>query len=359
MAPIPPELEAAFREHFGHAPTLYARAPGRVNLIGEHTDYNEGFVLPAALGCQVEILAAPSPQPQVRLYSLNYGQEDQFALDEIEKSAAAPWSNYPRGVVKEFRLAGHGLDGFAAAISGNVPLGSGLSSSAALEVATAVTIRGLFGIELAGPELALLCQRAENRFVGVNCGIMDQFISALGREDHALFIDCRDLSYRAVPLPLSGFTLVICNSQAPRELASSAYNRRRAQCEEGVALLAQHLPGIKSLRDVSLGQFGGLEGKLPEPVRRRCRHVISENARTQEAVRVLEEGRLAAFGELMVLSHQSLKNDYEVSSDYLDTLVEAALEGEECLGSRLTGAGFGGCTVSLVRSDGLDRFMAR
>jgi len=352
-------LANLFQTQFGYTPTLYSRAPGRVNLIGEHTDYNQGFVFPAALEFKVEILAAARPDNQVCLYSQNFAQPDRFTLERIEKSTTAPWSNYVRGVIGEFITAGHYPGGFDAVISGNVPLGSGLSSSAALEVCTAVMLCALFGIEIPGPELALLCQRAENRFVGVNCGIMDQFISILGREEHALLIDCRDLTHRAIPLPMAGHSLIICDSHAPRELAGSAYNRRREECEAAVALLAQSLPGIKSLRDVSLEQFGDLEAHLPEPIRRRCRHVISENARTLEGVKVLEDRRLAAFGKLMELSHKSLRDDYEVSSEYLDILVEAALEGPECLGSRLTGAGFGGCTVSLVRNEGREAFTSR
>jgi len=351
------ELAGIYREKFGSSPSFRARAPGRVNLIGEHTDYNEGFVFPAALECEVRVVAGPVADGKVRLFSVDFNEEDRFEASAFSRSAEKTWTNYIRGVLHQ--MLSPGARPFNAVFSGNVPLGSGLSSSAALEVATAFAINRMFGLLIPPVELALLCQRAENQFVGVQCGIMDQFISALGRENHALLIDCRDLSYRPVPLNLEGYSLVIADSRAPRELAASAYNERRAECEEGVRLLARRVPGIRALRDVSWEAFLEAEGDLPEPIRRRCRHVVSENIRTLEAARALSEGNLARFGELMTASHVSLRDDYKVSSEYLDILVEAALDGEECLGSRLTGAGFGGCTVSLVRSVGVPGFKER
>lgn len=353
------ELAGIYREKFGSSPLFKARAPGRVNLIGEHTDYNEGFVFPAALECEVRVVAGPAIDGKASLFSINFNEEDRFEISGFSRSAVKPWTNYIRGVLHQMLSLGAQLGPFNAVFFGNVPLGSGLSSSAAIEVATAFALNRMFDLLIPPVELALLCQRAENQFVGVQCGIMDQFISALGRENHALLIDCRDLSYRPVPLNLEGFSLVIADSRAPRELAASAYNERRAECEEGVRLLARRFPGIRALRDVTQEAFQEAEGDLPEPVRRRCRHVVSENIRTLEATRVLSEGNLARFGDLMTASHVSLRDDYKVSSEHLDLLVETALDGEECLGSRLTGAGFGGCTVSLVRSEGVPGFKER
>jgi galactokinase len=353
------KFEEIFHNRFGTKPVVAVRAPGRVNLIGEHTDYNQGFVFPVALECEVKIWASPRPDSQVYLYSLNFEQDDRFELLNLKKTNLAPWSNYVRGVIKELQYAGYSIRGFNALIYGDVPVGSGLSSSAALEVATAVMLVELFKLQISKPELALLCQQAENNFVGVNCGIMDQFISLLGEKDKALLIDCRDLTYKAVPLPMEGFSLVICDSRAPRELAASAYNQRRQECQEGVLKLKRFYPSIKSLRDVSLEQFKAVELKISEIVRKRCRHVITENDRTLRAVEVLKAGNMEDFGKLMVESHHSLRDDYEVSSAYLDILVEAALDGKECLGARLTGAGFGGCTINLVRTKGLPLFKER
>ncbi len=353
------DLEKLSISEFKELPAVIARAPGRVNLIGEHTDYNEGFVLPAAIEYEIQILAAPVKGNKIELCSINFQERDSFDLQKIEKSMVNTWSNYIRGVIKEFHHAGFMPEGFKALISGNIPVGSGLSSSAALEVATALMLSELFNFNISKKDVALLCQRAENNFVGVKCGIMDQYISVLGEKDHALLIDCRDLSYKKIPLDLEGYSLVICNSMASRELAGSAYNRRRKECDEGVNLLKKFYPEINSLRDVYIEHFKKVEEKIPMPVRKRCRHVISENHRTLEAADVLSKGDLKRFGELMKESHSSLRDDYEVSSKYLDCLVEEALRRRECAGARLTGAGFGGCTVNLVQTEGLTEFASR
>jgi galactokinase len=353
------ELAEIHHGRFGSRPNVASRAPGRVNLIGEHTDYNGGFVFPAALECEVRITAGPSDDGKVHLYSVDFDEDDLFEIGGLAVNERKTWTNYVRGVIRQILLMGRPIKPFKAVISGDVPVGSGLSSSAAIEVSSAFALDRMFSLSIPPIELALLCQRAEHDFVGVKCGIMDQFISALGKEDHALLIDCRDLSYRAVPLNLEGFSLVIADSRAPRELAGSAYNERRTECDEGVRLLSGKFPGIASLRDVSEDDFREAEDSLPEKIRRRCRHVISENARTLNAARALEEENLASFGKLMTESHLSLRNDYEVSSEHLDILVNAALEGNECLGSRLTGAGFGGCTVSLVSTDKIPVFRER
>jgi galactokinase len=263
------------------------------------------------------------------------------------------------------RERGFELPGMNAVISGDIPVGSGLSSSAAVEVAAAYAWQVLSGFSLSRVEMALLCQQAENEFVGIKCGIMDQFISALGQRDHALLIDCRTLEHRLVKLgsgegsssPLA--TVVVCDTMKRRGLVDSEYNARRQECEEGVRLLQQHLPGIKALRDVSPAQFERYQGDLPEVVRRRCRHVIYENQRVLQSVEALEEGDLATFGRLMNESHVSLRDDYQVSCRELDVMVEAAWQIERVYGSRLTGAGFGGCTVSLVDGEAVERFRAR
>ncbi|HEY9855955.1 MAG TPA: galactokinase, partial [Stenomitos sp.] len=344
-----------FQSRFG-TPDLTIRAPGRVNLIGEHTDYNEGFVFPVAIDREVVISARRRDDSEVRLYSVNYDQADSFDLGRIDKVApgtgAPTWSNYVRGILSVFQDAGHKLGGFEAVLEGNVPQGAGLSSSAALEVATGTLLKHLFHLDLDGKQIALLGQRAENVFVGVQCGIMDQFISALGQRDHALMIDCRSLDYRAVPLHLGakGASIVIVDSKVKRGLVDSKYNERRAECQEAVERLRELLgrPMIKSLRDVTLSDLDHVGSRLPHPVHARALHVVSENARVLKSVEALEAGDLDRFGSLMNQSHESLKSDFEVSCPEIDLLVSLARGVTGTYGSRITGGGFGGCTVSLV-----------
>jgi len=344
------ELIEQFRQHFDGEPTLVSAGPGRVNLIGEHTDYNDGFVLPVALKRDVRFVLRPRADRQVRLYSAEFGEEGSFDLDAIAFNRDKLWLNYIQGMAQSLEQEGLRLTGIDAMFSGNVPRGSGLSSSAALEVGTAHALLAASGQEgmLAGPRIAQLAQRAENKFVGVNCGIMDQFISELGRENHALLIDCRSLDYTLVPMPEEA-ALVIGNTRASRSLASSAYNERRSECEEGVALLQQALPGIRALRDVTSEQLEANRHLLPENVYLRCRHVVSENERVLATVEALRRGDLAEVGALMNASHASLRDDYLVSSPALDTMVDAMRSVEGCYGARLTGAGFGGCAVALVK----------
>jgi galactokinase len=335
-----------------------------VNLIGEHTDYNDGYVLPVAIDRCILMAAAPRPDRQVVLHALDFDQWTEFSLDDIRHDAQRPWSNYQRGVAFFLQERGFELPGMNAVISGDIPIGSGLSSSAAVEVAAAYTWQVLSGFSLSRVELALLCQQAENEFVGIKCGIMDQFISALGQRDHALLIDCRTLEHDAVklgsgessPAPLA--TIVVCDTMKRRGLVDSEYNARRQECEEGVRLLRKHLPGIKALRDVSPAQFERYQGDLPEVVRRRCRHIVYENERVLQSVKALKGDDLATFGRLMNESHVSLRDDYQVSCRELNVMVEAAWQVEGVNGSRLTGAGFGGCTVSLVAGEAVERFRA-
>ena len=342
---------AAFRERWGKSPTLAALAPGRVNLIGEHTDYNDGFVLPMAIDRDILIMLRPRDDRMARLWSLDFAQEAVFALDAIAPDPTAPWSNYVRGVAWALAEKGITLRGMDAAIHGAVPIGAGLSSSAALEVAAGLALLASSGQSLPLPALALACQRAENEFVGNRCGIMDQFISALGRAGHALLLDCRTLEQEHVPLP-AGYRIVIANSMVRRALVNSAYNERRAQCEEAARAL-----GVGALRDADEAMLESAKPRLSDRVYRRARHVIAENTRVLQAVDALRRGDAATFGALMDASHASLRDDYEVSCRELDALVEIARRQPGCLGARMTGAGFGGCTVNLVQSDVVGAFV--
>lgn len=347
-----------FAEVFGRQPAIIVRAPGRVNLIGEHTDYNDGYVLPIAIDRHILVAAAPRHDRQVVLHALDFGETAAFSLDNIERDPAKTWSNYQRGVAYFLEERGFKLPGLDAVITGDIPIGSGLSSSAAVEVSMAYTWQALVGFELSRVELALLCQRAENEFVGMRCGIMDQFVCALGQRAHALLIDCRSLEYQPVPIP-AGVAVVVADTMKRRGLVDSEYNTRRRECEEGVHILQRHLPNIKALRDVSVAQFAEYEGQLPEKVRQRCRHVIYENERVLRSIAALQAGDLDTFGQLMNESHASLRDDYEVSCTELDIMVEAAWKADGVYGSRMTGAGFGGCTVSLVAEEAVEDFRAQ
>jgi galactokinase len=356
-------VREAFRERFAQEPLAVVRSPGRVNLIGEHTDYNDGFVFPVAINRAVWVAAAPRADRRAVVHTLDLDDVADFGLEPVEREEVGHWSNYVRGVAALLQEKGHAIPGLHAVLTSDVPIGAGLSSSAALETALALAWQALGGFDIDRVELALLCQEADHRYVGSLCGIMDQYIALLGRREHALLIDCRSLEYELVPLPLErdgGTAIVVCDTGVSRALAAgSAYNERRASCHEGVRLMAAHLPGIKALRDVSMEQFRELADTLPEVVRKRCRHIVGEDVRTLAGVDALRRGDLAAFGELMKESHVSMRDDYEASSPELDTLVEAAWQVEGCYGSRLTGAGFGGCTVSLVAVGTLADFRER
>ena len=363
------DLADRFRAVFGDAGAVrIVRAPGRVNLIGEHTDYNDGFVMPMALEAAVRFALVPNDDRLVTLWSEQFGERGEFRLGEPEPADAPHWLRYPMKVAEvlaESRRAG--MRGFRAVVDGDVPVGSGLSSSAAYEVASALALLTAAKPEVpAGPaaalaeahglstgRLAALCQQAEHR-VGIRCGIMDQFISLHGLAGHAILLDCRDLSFQAVPLPADRARVVVINSGVARRLSVGAYNERRRQCEEGVRLLRKFDKRVQALRDVSPDLFSAHEAGLPEVVRRRCRHVITENARALESAEALRAGDLERFGRLMNASHDSLRDDYEVSGPELDLLVEIARGVEGVWGSRLTGAGFGGCTVTLARPEAVE-----
>src|SRR5579884_547027 len=352
------EITEKYTELFGGIPEFLVRAPGRVNLIGEHTDYNDGFVFPAAIDRDVLIAGTRRNDRQVRAYALNFNQSSTFTLDGVQPATEGRerWRHYVCTIAWVFAQEGLETVGMNCVVQGDVPLGSGLSSSAAMLVASGLAYATAAGIEIEPVRLALLAQRGEREFVGVNVGIMDQFISALGQKNHALLIDTRNLTYEAVPLPQSGVSIVIADTNKRRGLVDSEYNTRRAECEKAVEILKQWLPDIKALRDVSVEDFERYADRLPETIRKRARHVITEDARTLESVEALKAGDIARFGELMNASHESLKNDYQVSCKELDALVEAARAIEGVYGSRMTGAGFGGCTVSLVADAAVEAF---
>ncbi len=334
------------------------RAPGRVNLIGEHTDYNDGFVMPAAIDLSTWVEVSLLEQRKLQIASENFNEEIEVDLDDRNLARRGHWSDYPVGVAVMLERAGHHLRGARLQIRSQVPIGSGLSSSAAIEVATACALIAVSGLKIDERELALLCQKAENEFVGARVGIMDQFVSLFGEAQKALLLDCRSLEFELLPLP-DNVRLVICNTMVKHELASSAYNERRAQCEGGVKHLAKFVPNVRALRDVTIEQLEQFGSDLPEVVYRRCRHVIMENARVVSAAQALEQGDLNEFGRLMAESHRSLRDDYEVSSEELDLMVELARKVEGLYGARMTGGGFGGCTVNLVAVEHVEEFSKR
>jgi galactokinase len=342
-------------------PVFVARAPGRVNLIGEHTDYNQGLVLPAAIGLELFVAFRPRTDRRVELHSLAFGETRAFDLDDVDQPrgggrGARTWIDYVAGMAWSLARAGIQLRGVQGVIDTRLPVGSGLASSAALELASAWTLIDPEPGSAPSPHrLAVLAHQAEEEFVGVRSGMMDQLAATLGRMGHALLLDCRSMEVQPIPVP-QGIALVVCDSGMPRRLAESAYNERRAQCEEGVRLLRRHLPRVDSLRDVRLDEFERWKGELPETVGRRCEHVILENERVRAVVGALRSGALKEIGPLFAESHASLRDLYEVSSPELDTLVEAASGIDGVVAARLTGAGFGGCTLNLVETAAVDAF---
>lgn len=339
-------------------------APGRVNLIGEHTDYNGGFVFPAALTMATTVLARPRKDRQINLIATDLKQMVHANLDELEKYKGLKWGNYQLGVADELQKAGYRLCGCDLLYDDKVPLGSGLSSSAAIEIATAIALVSLgntaFGArsEIDLVQMAKIAQIAEHNYVGVKCGIMDQFASAMGKKDMAIFLDCRDMIWEMVPLKMKGCRLVLSHTNKKRSLGEGKYNERRSECEKGLAFLQQALPKATCLRDVSAADFRIHRGLIPDPtVQKRVEHVIYEDERVLQSVKALKEGKLEEFGRLMNASHDSLRDLYEVTGMELDTLVDEARKIDGVLGSRMTGAGFGGCTVSLVREEQVQAFI--
>ena len=369
-----------FENIFGDAPEFIVAAPGRVNLIGEHTDYNDGYVFPVAIDKYIHIAVRKRSDRRLVLHALDVNESAELNLEALRPipGNAPTWSYYLIGVASLLQESGNEITGIDAVITGDVPIGAGLSSSAALSVSAALAFLGSSkpvsslnneGSEAQKKKLAALCQQVEHEFVGVNCGIMDQTISLLGRADHGLFLDCRSLEYEHVPLNLGAHCIAICNTKVKRELAASEYNKRRVECERGVDILSQSIPGISSLRDINLTDYEKYEGKLPALTQKRCRYVIEENTRVLDAVSTLKarnqqtaekvDNSLIAFGGLMNASHKGLRDDYEVSCGELNLLTDIARSIDGVIGTRMTGAGFGGCTVTIIHMDALETFRTR
>ena len=344
-----------FKKLFGEPIDVF-RAPGRVNLIGEHTDYNDGFVMPAALQFSTYVAVGPRMDRKVNVWSIDF--EENHCFDLADTSSPGPtghWSDYVRGVAGVLQRRGNAIRGANLVVKGDVPIGAGLSSSAAIEVAAALALLKNSGLTWDRIQLAEICQQAEHEYAGTNCGIMDQFISCFGQANHALLLDCRNLAHELLEID-DRVRIVVCNTMVKHELASGEYNRRRADCEAGVRFLQQFLPDIRALRDVTLAQLEQYGVGLSDVTYKRCRHVISENARVLQAANALKEADLARFGVVMGESHSSLRDDYEVSCKELDLMVELARPCRGVYGARMTGGGFGGCTVNLVESDTVDEF---
>ncbi|MBI2332042.1 MAG: galactokinase [Chloroflexi bacterium] len=358
-------LSQQFQSHFNAKPEIIVRAPGRVNLIGEHTDYNDGFVLPMAIDRGVWIALHPRSDTTVRLFSLdispfrddatrlNTNREAESAFDLHSLTRDSGWLEYPKGIANELMKAGYKLKGFDGVMTGDVPRGAGLSSSAAVELAVARAFSVVSGFEWHAPTMAKLAQKAENEWVGVNCGIMDQMASAAGKEGYALFMDCRSLETQHVPLP-KGISVVILDTSTRRGLVDSAYNERRSQCEEAARWF-----GVKALRDVSVKELGKWKAGngLNEIAFKRARHIVTENERVLEAIEAMKDGNVKRLGELFNASHNSLRDDFEVTNDALNIVVECAREQSSCYGARMTGAGFGGCAVALVAEEKAEEFV--
>ncbi|HNO93822.1 MAG TPA: galactokinase [Anaerolineales bacterium] len=347
----PKILSQHFQTHFNAKPEIIVRAPGRVNLIGEHTDYNDGFVLPMAIDREVMIALRPREDETVRLFSLDLETESAFELSSLTREG--DWIEYPKGIAYELLKAGFNLKGFDAIMTGDVPRGAGLSSSAAVELAVARAFSAVSGFEWNAPAMAKLAQKAENEWVGVNCGIMDQMASAACKENYALFLDCRSLEIQHAPLP-KGVSVVILDTSTRRGLVDSAYNERRSQCEEAARWF-----GVKALRDVKVEELQKWKvgSELSEVAFRRARHIVTENERVLEAIDVMRKGNVKRLGELFNASHDSLRDDFEVTNDALNIVVECAREQSSCYGARMTGAGFGGCAVALVAEEKTTEFV--
>jgi len=356
MSELAEKVVRTFGEKWSFKPDVVSRAPGRVNLIGEHTDYTGGYVLPVAIDREIVFAAKRTGGNIVRGYSIDFDGEASCEAGGYEREHPAGWFRYVMGVLWALSETGRSPGGFTFAFGGDIPIGSGLSSSAALETAVLTAMEELFGFEIEDTEAALLCQRAENDFVGMNCGIMDQFISRMGRRDHALFIDCNDLSHRYIPINLPGYTWVVIDSMKRRGLVDSEYNKRRRECEEALRIVRSVLPEdeIETLQDLSVDDLPSVKHALGPTVYKRLKHVVSENDRVLRTIRALEEGDAGTIGELLYESHASLRDYFEVSCEELDALVDILSGVDGVCGARLTGAGFGGCVIALVETDALD-----
>ena len=350
-------LSKKFNELWTNAEPRLFEAPGRVNLIGEHTDYNDGFVLPIALDFTTKALAGLRTDEKIEVYSANYGELKNFDFNSTPRKNTDEWINYVEGVARVLRDIGLKIGGANLLISSDVPVGAGLSSSAAIEIAVGYALNSINNTEIDKIRLALVGQTAEHEYVGTKSGIMDQFAAAFGRANHALLIDCRKLEAKAIPLHFDAVEIIVCNSGVKHSLSSSEYNTRRAECEKGVVILREFLPEVTALRDVSKKDLEQFAHHLPENLYRRCRHVVTENERTLKAAEAFEHGEVELAGKLMLESHESLRDNYEVSCKELDTLVALAESFNGVYGARMTGGGFGGCTVNLVERDKSQAFI--
>jgi galactokinase len=348
------ELIQHFKKLFGDHPGIF-RAPGRVNLIGEHTDYNDGFVMPAAVAFSTYVAIAARPDRKLVMRSEEFSGNFEFDLDNLPEQRTRAWCDSVLGVVSVLRQRGHQLVGANLLVHGEVPIGAGLSSSAALEVAAALALMSTSNVQLPLTEVAQICRQSENNFVGARVGIMDQFVACMGKAGHALLLDCRSLEFQFVPIP-AGIQLVVCNTMTKHDLATGAYNTRREECEEGVRYFAKWNSEVRALRDVSLELLDQHIHELPTTIGKRCSHVVRENQRTLDAARAFAKGDLIRVGKLMRESHESLRDLYEVSCRELDIMVEAAEGLPGFCGGRMTGGGFGGCTVNLVREEHAENF---
>jgi len=354
------QLKAKFIEKFGEGEVSGYFSPGRVNLIGEHTDYNGGFVFPCALSFGIYCLVRKTDRKTVKFASINMPFVAEVKVEDLNKAIAKEWVNYPIGVFAQFMKKGLTFDkGADMLFYGDVPTGAGLSSSAALEVVTGVAINDMYGFGIDKIELALMGQKAEHEYALVNCGIMDQFVSAMGKKDHAVFLNCDTLAYDLVPVILDGVKIVISNTNSPHKLDSGKYNERVAECQAAVKAI-QPFQKISALGEISWEDFLKVEDKIENvTVRKRARHVVSEIKRTEDAVKFLKAGDLVEFGKLMNASHDSLRDDYEVTGLELDTMVDEGRKIKGVIGTRMTGGGFGGCTVSLVKDEAVDTFISQ
>jgi len=345
-----------FFHHFEKKPTFIVRSPGRINLIGEHTDYNNGFVLPAAINLGISIAIAPNDTETCHIYSIDYEETCSFSLKDLKPTQEQGWANYIMGVVDEFQKAGKKLKGFDCAFGGDIPIGSGLSSSAALECGIGYALDQLFELQLERWDLIKMAQKAEHNFAGVQCGIMDQFAVIQGKKDHFIRLDCYSLEFEYFPFKDSQFSIVLCNSMVKHALVDSEYNNRRQECESGVKVLKSRWPFIDSLRDASMDELEQVRTELDPIIYNRCKYVLEENERVLQAGNDLHHNDLPAVGEKLYQSHQGLSELYEVSCEELDFLVQFTKDIPEVLGSRMMGGGFGGCTINLVENNFVDKF---
>ncbi|MEM6841739.1 MAG: galactokinase [Bacteroidota bacterium] len=346
-------IQAEFKARYGK-PTLSVRSPGRVNLIGEHTDYNLGFVLPAAVDKEIIFALSPSPDEQSHLHALDLNETLDFDTQDFQKSAKT-WANYSLGVIDQLQQLGHQIPAFSCVFGGNIPQGAGMSSSAALECGLAIGLNELFSLGIDKVDLVKLSQKAENEFVGMNCGIMDQFASVFGKEHHALQLDCRSLEYEYYPADISGYKLVLFNSNVKHSLVDSEYNVRRSQCEEGVALLQKLGENIESLRDVTLPMLEKYQDRFDKVVYRRCTYIVKENQRVLDACQALANQDLATFGQKLYESQHGMQHEYEITVPETEFLVDQTRDEPAVLGGRQMGGGFGGCTINLIEEDEINR----